>query len=77
MHVFKWKVFKEFTLTLLPNFLKFLKELPKRKKVASTLFYSFPAFANMASQIWFQMARKDFKGKLKYIKDVVAIERSL
>lgn len=77
LHVFKWKVLREFTLTLIPNFLKFIKELPKRKKVASALFYSFPAFANMASQIWFQMARKDFKGKLKFIKDIIVIERSL
>ncbi len=76
-HVFKWKVLKEFTITVIFNFYKFLKELPKRKKISSSLFYSFPAFANMASQIWFLMGRMNFKEKMRYLRNIIVTERNL
>ncbi len=77
IHVFKWKVLKEFSLLFIPNFIKFLRDLPKRKKIASSLFYTFPAFANMTSQLWFFIRKMNSIDKLKFIRDILFLERKL
>ena len=77
LRVFGKKVIKECTVELLPRLVRFVGLYGKIGKVSSTLFRTFPSFANMASEIWFLMANKTWSEKWRFLRDIRALERTL
>ena len=77
LHVFGKKVVREFTIELLPRLVRFVGQYRKIGKVSSTLFRTFPAFANMAAEIWFLMANKNWSERWRFLRGIWAMERTL
>lgn len=77
LHVFGGKVVKELTVEFVPRLARFVGQYRKLGKVSSTLFRTFPAFANMASEIWFLMANKNWPERWRFLRRLWTLEREL
>lgn len=77
LHVFRRKVISECTLELLPRLVRFVWCYRKLGKVTSSLFRTFPAFANMAAEIWFLMVNKSWSERWRFLREIRSLERTL
>jgi len=77
LHVFRMKVTRELTLQLLPRLVRFVGQYRKLGKLTSALFRTFPAFANMSAEIWFLMANMSWSQRLRFLRDIRNLERTL
>lgn len=77
LHVFRRKVAREVTLEFIPRLVRFASCYRRIGRVSSSLFRTFPAFANMAAEIWFLMANRGWRKKARFLYEIWSLERKL
>jgi radical SAM superfamily enzyme YgiQ (UPF0313 family) len=77
LYVLKNKVAKELTIEFIPRLVKLLYLVFKSRRLRGNLSITFPACVNLFLEEWFIIRYFKFKDKLRHIKKMYVVEKSL